>query len=135
MSRLVRAVRSGHILLCSTLLSVSKAAVFLNLKATPSIASFDRFSTYSQVSMRRLATGLAMQVHGRSRQSHMLVFNEQEARMDGMIPGLDVVGRETATRRLKRVRGVFRAFRVEHMTLQIDEEGEVQHVARINHDE
>lgn len=65
----------------------------------------------------------------------MLVFNEQEARMDGMIPGLDVVGRETATRRLKRVRGVFRAFRVEHMTLQIDEEGEVQHVARINHDE
>lgn len=44
--------------------------------------------------------------------------------MYGIIPDLDVVSSETVTQRLKRVGDVFRAFWVEHATLQTDEEGE-----------
>lgn len=51
------------------------------------------------------------------------VDSQQTSRVDSMIPGLDIVSGESINERLKRVNEIFSNFGIEHVTLQIEEDG------------
>lgn len=139
-------LRSGHILLCSTPPDIPTAAVLEKLKSVPGIISVHhlhiwRLSQEDCVASAHIVmspqqkltpsfsagteeTSSAQNTSSREDRRHASgVDSQQTSRVDSMIPGLDIVSGESINERLKRVNETFSKFGIEHVTLQIEEDG------------